>query len=93
MKRRGGGSRTCIGKNVSSLMNRPFIRACSVKTVFGLADLEYISLYETHKLVAELLRSYERRLVNPEVEFRSINNWINKPKSLFVRVYKRDSCV
>ncbi|KAL2868893.1 cytochrome P450 [Aspergillus lucknowensis] len=59
----GGGSRTCIGKN--------------------------ISLCEIHKLVPEILRSYDLELASPENGFRTMNHWFNKPLPLNVHIRKR----
>ncbi|CEN61002.1 hypothetical protein ASPCAL07672 [Aspergillus calidoustus] len=61
----GGGSRTCIGKN--------------------------ISLCEIHKLVPELLRSYDLEMASPEKGFRTMNHWFNKPLPLYVHIRKRGS--
>ncbi|KAL2783796.1 cytochrome P450 [Aspergillus keveii] len=58
----GGGSRTCIGKN--------------------------ISLCEIHKLVPELLRSYDLELACAESGFRTMNHWFNKPLPLYVHIRK-----
>ncbi|KAL3455993.1 cytochrome P450 [Aspergillus heterothallicus] len=61
----GGGSRTCIGKN--------------------------IPLCEIHKLVPELLRSYDLELASSKYGFRTMNHWFNKPLPLYVHIKKRES--
>ncbi|KAH8812835.1 cytochrome P450 [Xylogone sp. PMI_703] len=75
----GGGSRTCLGKNVHSLSY----------TFAHVSQIIQISLAEIHKTIPMLLRSYRIELAEPDKEWQTHNFWFNKQTGIRVFVTAR----
>jgi cytochrome P450 len=76
----GGGTRTCLGKNVSDRWSR--------QTLPNAANSQ-ISLSELHKLIPQILRHFDLELADPTTEWETTNLWFNKQTGIHVRVNTR----
>ena len=76
----GAGSRTCIGKNVSTSL---------CKSSCFHTNVSQISLSEIYKLVPQIVRLFHIRLANPNKVWKTHNYWFNKQTDIHVYIEKR----
>ena len=81
----GGGTRTCIGKNVRRIL----IRLHHPKICL-LTSLQ-ISLSEIHKIVPLVVQRYDISLKHPDRVWTTKNCWFNKQEGLEVLISRRKS--
>jgi cytochrome P450 len=80
----GGGTRTCIGKNVR--------RHCTHELYeIYLLTSNQISLSEIHKIVPLIVRRYDIGLKHPDRVWITKNCWFNKQEGLDVLIQRRQS--
>lgn len=79
----GGGTRTCIGKNVSSTLS------CAIRST--LLTNAQISLSEIHKVVPLIVQRYDIKLKHPDRVWATNNAWFNKQEGLDVLIQRRRS--
>lgn len=86
----GGGSRTCIGKNVScppwAIPKHPSDES-DRKLTFSFTV--QISLAEMHKLIPAFLRRFKVELADPKRSWKTQNYWFNKQTGICVHVKTR----
>lgn len=80
----GAGTRTCIGKNVST---QP--RPANINRANPLLSDYQISLAEIYKLLPEVLRRFDVQLVDPAKDWKTHNFWFNKQTGIDVRIRRR----
>lgn len=80
----GGGTRTCIGKNVRSSARCYYCRAHMLTHM-------QISLSEIHKVVPLIVQRYDIKLKHPDRIWVTKNAWFNKQEGLDVLIKPRKS--
>ena len=98
----GAGTRTCIGKNVSTtpeparqsiplnLRSRQEYPGRDKMSWLTLPIFQ-VSMSEIHKLMPQVLRHFSVELADPEKPWKSRNLWFNKQTSLIARLKRRET--